>query len=73
MLTAGYFLWMLQRVNMGSMPDRWRAKGFRDILAIEWVSWLPLLALILALGLFPRIIFGVTEHGVEALSTLFRG
>src|ERR671915_301701 len=22
-LTAGYFLWMLQRVNLGAMPDRW--------------------------------------------------
>ena len=59
-LTAGYFLWMLQRVNMGTMPDRWQAKGFRDILAVEWVSWLPLLALILVLGLFPGMIFNVT-------------
>ena len=50
------------------MPDRWREKGFRDILAVEWVSWLPLLVGILALGLFPKIIFGVTQHGVNALS-----
>jgi NADH-quinone oxidoreductase subunit M len=72
-LTAGYFLWMLQRVNMGSMPDRWQAKGFRDILAVEWVSWIPLLVGIFVLGLFPKIIFGVTQHGVQTLSTLFRG
>src|SRR5881396_1461714 len=30
-LTAGYFLWMLQRVNMGLAPDRWKDNGFRDI------------------------------------------
>ncbi len=72
-LTAGYFLWMLQRVNMGEMPERWQAKGFNDILAVEWVSWLPLLTMILILGLFPKIIFGVTEHGVQALSSLFGG
>ena len=72
-LTAGYFLWMLQRVNMGTMPDRWQAKGFRDILAVEWVSWLPLLALILVLGLFPGMIFNVTQHGAQALAALFGG
>ena len=26
-LTAGYFLWMLQRVNMGTLPERWREHG----------------------------------------------
>ena len=31
-LTAGYFLWMLQRVNMGTIPERWREHGFRDVL-----------------------------------------
>jgi NADH-quinone oxidoreductase subunit M len=67
-LTAGYFLWMLQRVNMGTMPDRWQAKGLRDILAVEWVSWLPLLTLILVLGLFPKVIFDVTQYGAQALS-----
>lgn len=72
-LTAGYFLWMIQRVNMGTMPERWRAKGFRDILAVEWVSWLPLLAFIVILGLFPAIIFNLTQTGAQALSGLFGG
>ena len=53
-LTAGYFLWMLQRVNQGEAPVRWRDHGFRDILAVEWVSWVPLLALMLVLGLVPE-------------------
>src|SRR5207237_1230102 len=26
LLTAGYFLWLLQRVNLGRLPDRWEAK-----------------------------------------------
>jgi NADH-quinone oxidoreductase subunit M len=69
-LTAGYFLWMLQRVNMGVMPDRWREKGLRDVLAVEWVSWLPLLALTLALGVFPRLVFGVTDNAVQGLMSL---
>ena len=72
-LTAGYFLWMLQRVNMGSLPERWKESGFRDILAVEWVSWVPLLALTLALGLFPRIVFGMTDEAVRSLTGLFGG
>ena len=30
-LTAGYFLWMLQRVNMGKEPEQWREAGLRDV------------------------------------------
>ena len=69
-LTAGYFLWMIQRVNMGVLPERWQAKPLNDTLAVEWVSWVPLLVLVLVLGLFPRIIFGVTEISVGALTHL---
>jgi len=72
-LTAGYFLWMLQRVNMGTIPERWREHGFRDVLAVEWLSWLPLLALTLILGLFPRLIFGMTNDAVGALTSLIGG
>jgi NADH-quinone oxidoreductase subunit M len=72
-LTAGYFLWMLQRVNMGTLPDRWREAGLRDVLAVEWVSWLPLLALILVLGLYPRLVFGVTDEAVGGLMRLLGG
>jgi NADH-quinone oxidoreductase subunit M len=72
-LTAGYFLWMLQRVNMGVLPDRWREAPLADTLAIEWVSWTPLLALILVLGLYPRLVFGMTDEPVAALMSLFGG
>jgi NADH-quinone oxidoreductase subunit M len=63
-------LWMLQRVNMGTLPDRWRDAPLADTLAIEWISWVPLLALILVLGLYPRFVFGMTD---EAVGGLFDG
>ena len=66
-LTAGYFLWMLQRVNLGTMPERWKEHTLRDTLAVEWVAWLPLMIGILALGLFPRLLFGVTDDAVRGL------
>ena len=69
-LTAAYFLWMLQRVNLGTQPDQWRDEGLRDVLTIEWVSWLPLLVLILVLGVYPKLIFGVTDEAVSGLMGL---
>ena len=70
-ITAGYFLWMLQRVNMGTLPERWKEAAFPDIVAVEWVSWVPLLVGIVALGIFPRLIFGVTDGAVNGLLRLF--
>jgi NADH-quinone oxidoreductase subunit M len=66
-LTAGYFLWMLQRVNLGTLPERWKSASFGDIVTIEWLAWTPLLVLILVLGLYPRVIFGVTTDAVNGL------
>jgi len=66
-LTAGYFLWMLQRVNLGVMPERWKEHRFSDMLAVEWTAWVPLLVAILLLGVYPRIVFGTTAEAVQGL------
>jgi NADH-quinone oxidoreductase subunit M len=52
-LTAGYFLWLIQRVGLGRPSARWADAPLDDVMAIEWVSWLPLLLLILAMGVAP--------------------
>jgi NADH-quinone oxidoreductase subunit M len=72
-LTAGYFLWMLQRVNMGTLPERWKEASFSDILTVEWLSWVPLLFLVVALGLFPKIVFGMTDETIRSITGLFGG
>jgi NADH-quinone oxidoreductase subunit M len=69
-LTAGYFLWMLQRVNLGTVPDRWREKTLHDVTGVEYLSWAPLLVATLLLGIFPRLIFGVTSEAVGTLVAL---
>jgi NADH-quinone oxidoreductase subunit M len=66
-LTAGYFLWMLQRINLGNPPERWSSGHLDDVMTIEWVSWVPLLVLILALGVYPRLVFGVQDAAVTNL------
>jgi len=72
-LTAGYFLWTLQRVNMGTLPEKWKEAGFRDVVAIEWLAWVPLLSLTLILGLFPRLVLGMTDEAVNTLMSFFGG
>jgi NADH-quinone oxidoreductase subunit M len=66
-LTAGYFLWMLQRVNLGHPTEKWAAAELDDVMRVEWVAWTPLLVLILALGVFPRLVFGVQDAAVTVL------
>ena len=66
-LTAGYFLWMLQRVNLGHPTEKWAKAELDDVMRIEWVAWTPLLILVLALGVFPRLVFGVQDAAVTVL------
>jgi NADH-quinone oxidoreductase subunit M len=70
-LTADYFLWMLQRVNLGRVPERWEGKQLHDVTAIEYVSWAPLLVGTVLLGVVPVLIFGMTTTAVASLSRLF--
>jgi NADH-quinone oxidoreductase subunit M len=72
-LTAGYFLWLLQRVNLGEPPVRWVDEPMDDVLRIEWISWTPLLVLILALGVYPKLVFGVQDAAVSTLMSFVTG
>ncbi|HYZ97313.1 MAG TPA: NADH-quinone oxidoreductase subunit M, partial [Acidimicrobiales bacterium] len=70
-LTAGYMLWMIQRINLGTIPERWQPKPLADITATEYVSWAPLVVGILLLGIFPRLVLGVTGEAVGSLVGIF--
>ncbi len=73
LLTAGYFLWLLQRVNLGRPPDRWSGRALGDVAAVEYSAWTPLILLIVALGFLPRMILGVTNPAVVGwFADLFR-
>ena len=66
-LTAGYMLWMLQRVNLGEPSDEWRDHEFQDVDRFEMAAWVPLIVLIVVIGFYPRIIFGATTDTVVSL------
>ena len=63
-LTAGYMLWMLQRVNLGEVPAEWKDGEFHDADGFELAAWVPLVLAILAIGIFPKIVFGATDGAV---------
>jgi NADH-quinone oxidoreductase subunit M len=73
LLTAGYFLWLLQRVNLGRPKEEWEGHAFKDVVPLEMIAWAPLLILILVVGLYPRIILDVTGPAVDALARIFGG
>jgi NADH-quinone oxidoreductase subunit M len=71
-LTAGYFLWLLQRVNLGSVPEKFAGDAHVfDVHPLEWYAWAPLLVLILAAGLYPKLVLAVTDGAVQSLLSSF--
>ncbi len=66
-LAAGYLLWMLQKVNFGEPSEEWAGHEFHDVDQWEMAAWAPLVVAILAIGVFPRIVFGATNDAVVQL------
>jgi NADH-quinone oxidoreductase subunit M len=72
-LAAGYLLWMLQRVTFGKVNPEFENAHIHDVHVPEWVAWTPLLVLILVLGIFPDILFSVTDPAVSPIGKVFSG
>jgi NADH-quinone oxidoreductase subunit M len=66
-ITAGYTLWMLQRVFFGPPTARWASLG--DAKGIEIVPLVTLIALIILIGVYPALLTNVVDHGVATLVT----
>ena len=66
-LTAAYFLAMLRRVTFGLVPDQWRERSLRDVLATDLAAWVPLTVLAVAIGVWPRLVLGVSDAAVHGL------
>jgi NADH-quinone oxidoreductase subunit M len=66
-LTAGYMLWMLQKVNLGEPKEEWAGQTFHDVDRYELMAWAPLIVLIVAVGVFPRLVLGATTEAVTSL------
>ncbi len=67
-LAAGYLLWMLQKVAFGTPKPEFADAHVHDVSSFEWTSWVPILLLIVALGLFPNILFKTTNDAATQVA-----
>ena len=66
-LAAGYLLWLLQRVAFGNPTEEFADDpNITDTTKHEWIAWAPMLALIVAIGIYPNLVFRVTDGAVDA-------
>ena len=72
-LAAGYLLWMYQRTAFGTPKDEFADAHIHDVHGPEWVAWAPLLVAILGFGIFPGVIFNVTDGAVQGIATSLQG
>ena len=67
-LAAGYLLWMFQRVAFGTVKAEFEHAHVHDVHWPEWLAWTPLLIGIVVLGIYPNLIFRVTDGAVTNLA-----
>ncbi len=67
-LAAGYLLWMFQRVAFGTVKAEFEGAHVHDVHWPEWIAWTPLLIGIVVLGVYPNLIFRVTDGAVTNLA-----
>src|ERR1043166_4194060 len=72
-LAAGYLLWMFQRVAFGKPTAEFENAHIHDVHVSEWIAWLPLVGLIVALGFYPDILFSITDGAVGNVAKVFGG
>ncbi|MDQ3106499.1 MAG: NADH-quinone oxidoreductase subunit M [Actinomycetota bacterium] len=70
-LAAGYLLWMFQRTAFGLPKAEFENAHIHDVHGPEWLAWTPMLVLILVLGVFPGLLFQVTDGAVQKATAAF--
>ncbi|KPJ48736.1 MAG: hypothetical protein AMJ38_04640, partial [Dehalococcoidia bacterium DG_22] len=66
LLTAGYILWMIQRVFLGERLPRW--EGLGDATAWwERAALVAMVAVIFLIGIYPAVVADVIETGVQPI------
>ncbi len=70
-LAAGYLLWMYQRVAFGTSTSEFEAAHISDTHVPEWIAWTPLLLVIVALGIYPDLLFHMSNAAVSNVSRIF--
>ncbi|MCX5776884.1 MAG: NADH-quinone oxidoreductase subunit M [Candidatus Firestonebacteria bacterium] len=67
-ITAGYFLIMIQKVFLGPINDKW--KDIPDMNMREMIAIAPLMVLMVLLGILPVIASGISVESVKSLVSI---
>jgi len=70
-ITAGYILWMLQRVFYGSVLEQF--SGVKDADMLERVTIFTFIAVIMFIGIYPAILTDVIKLGILPIVSLLGG
>jgi NADH-quinone oxidoreductase subunit M len=64
-ITAGYMLWMYQRIFLGPLKEKWA--WLKDMDYREGITLVPLVALMLILGIYPQPLINLFSASIGAL------
>jgi NADH-quinone oxidoreductase subunit M len=67
-LAAGYLLWLYQRTAFGEPTEHFAHEPIADVHVTEWIAWLPMLIAIVVFGIYPNLLFDVTDATVADLA-----
>jgi NADH-quinone oxidoreductase subunit M len=65
LLGAGYMLWTLQRIYLGTVPEKWSA--LKDLDFREYAMLVPLSIIIIFLGVYPSSMLNLMNSSVNAM------
>lgn len=69
-ITAGYLLWMLQRVAMGVLPEKYA--DLLDASPRELATLVPLIILVLVVGLYPESVLRIINVSAVVLTKVIK-
>ena len=69
-LTAGYMLWVLQRVFLGTLPEKW--KGLTDMNGRETLMLASLAAVVIFFGIYPSPMLDLLNSSLNHLAELLQ-
>jgi NADH-quinone oxidoreductase subunit M len=72
-LAAGYLLWLYQRTTFGVPKEEFADHEIAQVSIFEWIAWAPMLLLILVIGVYPNLVFSVTDDAAVRVANLVSG
>ena len=70
---AGYLLWLLQRVAFGTPTEEFEDEHIPDMHLTDYIAWVPMIVFIVLLGIYPNLLFKISDAAVVQSLTAFAG